>query len=135
MARVNKKTIVATKDAPEAIGPYSQAVIHGGIAYLSGQIPLHPATQQLVQGDIALQTERVLENIKGVLTACGSSFDRVLKTTVFLADMGEFARMNEVYGRYFTKEPPARSTVQAASLPRGVAVEIDCIAIAGDQPA
>jgi 2-iminobutanoate/2-iminopropanoate deaminase len=132
MAVVNTtgKQIVATDHAPKAIGPYSQAVVHNGIAYLSGQIPLDPVTQQLIEGDIAAQTERVLENIKGVLAACGSSLDRVLKTTVFLADMGEFSRMNEVYGRYFGGNAPARSTVQAARLPRDVRVEIDCIAIA-----
>ena len=130
MADVNKR-IVSTDQAPKAIGPYSQAVVHNGIAYLSGQIPLDPATQQLIDGDVAAQTERVLENIKAVLAACGSSLDNVLKTTVFLADMGEFARMNEVYGRYFPQNAPARSTVQAARLPRDVRVEIDCIAIAG----
>lgn len=129
MAGVSKR-IVATDQAPKAIGPYSQAVVHNGIAYLSGQIPLDPATQELNTGDIAAQTERVLENIKAVLAACGSSLDKVLKTTVFLADMGEFARMNEVYGRYFQGNAPARSTVQAARLPRDVRVEIDCIAIA-----
>ena len=133
MADVNTsgKQIVATEHAPKAIGPYSQAVVHNGIAYLSGQIPLDPATQQLIEGDIAAQTERVLENIQAVLAACGSSLDGVLKTTVFLADMSEFARMNEVYGRYFSENAPARSTVQAARLPRDVRVEIDCIAIAG----
>ncbi len=133
MADVNtsKKQIVATEHAPKAIGPYSQAVVHNGIAYLSGQIPLDPATQQLIEGDIAAQTERVLANIQAVLAACGSSLDGVLKTTVFLADMSEFARMNEVYGRYFSENAPARSTVQAARLPRDVRVEIDCIAIAG----
>ena len=133
MAVVNTTTkqIVATHSAPKAIGPYSQAVVHNGIAYLSGQIPLDPATQQLIEGDIAAQTERVLENIQAVLTACGSSLEKVLKTTVFLADMAEFARMNEVYTRYFGASLPARSTVQAARLPRDVRVEIDCIAIAG----
>ncbi len=126
-----EKQVIATDHAPKAIGPYSQAVVHQGIAYLSGQIPLDPTTQQLIEGDVAAQTERVLENIRAVLAACGSSLDRVLKTTVFLADMGEFTRMNEVYGRYFSGNPPARSTVQAARLPRDVRVEIDCIAIAG----
>jgi 2-iminobutanoate/2-iminopropanoate deaminase len=125
------KQIMATEHAPKAIGPYSQAIVYNGIAYLSGQIPLDPGTQQLIEGDVAVQTERVLENIKAVLSACGSSLDKVLKTTVFLADMSEFTRMNEVYGRYFTANPPARSTVQAARLPRDVRVEIDCIAIAG----
>ena len=123
------KQIVSTEQAPKAIGPYSQAVIHNGLAFLSGQIPLDPATGQLTGGDIAAQTARVLDNIKGVLAACGSSLDRVLKTTVFLKDMGEFAKMNEVYARYFTGDPPARSTVEAARLPRDVSVEIDCIAI------
>jgi 2-iminobutanoate/2-iminopropanoate deaminase len=125
-----KKT-VATEHAPKAIGPYSQAVVHNGMAYLSGQIPLDPATGQLVEGDIAAQTKRVLENLKAVLEACGSGLDRVVKTTVFIKDMGEFARMNEVYGKFFGENPPARSTVEAARLPRDVRVEIDAIAIAG----
>jgi 2-iminobutanoate/2-iminopropanoate deaminase len=122
------KQPIATAQAPQAIGPYSQAIVHNGIAYLSGQIPLHPATMQIVEGGIEAQTERVLENLKAVLTACGSSFDRVLKTTVFLKDMADFPKMNEIYGRYFGTNPPARSTVQAAKLPRDVQVEIDCIA-------
>lgn len=124
------KQIVATGAAPKAIGPYSQAVVHNGMAYLSGQIPLDPATGQLIDGDIAAQTARVLDNLKAVLEACGSSLDRVVKTTVFIKDMGEFAKMNEVYGKYFTESPPARSTVEAARLPRDVRVEIDAIAIA-----
>lgn len=119
---------VSTQQAPQAIGPYSQAVVSKGFAFLSGQIPLDPATGQLVTGDIAAQTERVLENLKAVLTACGSSMGRVVKTTVYLKDMGEFARMNEVYARYFPANPPARATVEAARLPRDVRVEIDCIA-------
>ena len=123
------KKIVATDQAPKAIGPYSQAIVHNGLAYLSGQIPLDPATGQLVEGDIAAQTTRVLENLKAVLEACGSGLDRVVKTTVFIQDMREFAAMNEVYGKYFSQEPPARSTVQAARLPRDVRVEIDAIAI------
>jgi 2-iminobutanoate/2-iminopropanoate deaminase len=122
-----KKTI-ATEAAPKAIGPYSQAVIHNGLAFLSGQIPIDPGTNQLISGDIAAQTERVLENIKAVLQASGSSLDRVLKTTVFLKDMGDFPKMNEVYARYFGQNPPARSTVEAARLPRDVQVEIDAIA-------
>jgi 2-iminobutanoate/2-iminopropanoate deaminase len=122
------KTIIATDRAPKAIGPYSQAVIHNGLAFLSGQIPLDPATGQMVEGDITVQTERVFENLKGVLAASGSSLDRVLKTTVFLKDMAEFAKMNEVYARYFTTEPPARSTVEAARLPRDVKIEIEAIA-------
>jgi len=122
------KNVISTEQAPKAIGPYSQAVISNGFAFLSGQIPLDPATNQLIEGGIAAQTERVLENLKSVLEAAGSSLDRVVKTTVYLKDMGEFAKMNEVYGRYFTSNAPARATVQAARLPRDVAVEIDCIA-------
>ncbi|HUJ48826.1 MAG TPA: RidA family protein [Bryobacteraceae bacterium] len=118
----------STEAAPKAIGPYSQVVVYGGVAYLSGQIPIDPGTNQIVDGDIAAQTERVLENLKAVLHACGASLESVLKTTVFLRDMADFPKMNEVYGRYFPSQPPARSTVQAARLPRDVSVEIDCIA-------
>ena len=125
------KQIVATAQAPKAIGPYSQAVAWNGLAFLSGQIPLDPATGQIVDGDIAVQTERVLENLKAVLEACGSSLAQVLKTTVYLQDMGEFPRMNEVYARYFPENPPARATVEVARLPRDVRVEIDAIAEAG----
>jgi 2-iminobutanoate/2-iminopropanoate deaminase len=125
------KQIVSTDRAPKAIGPYSQAVISGGWAFLSGQIPLDPATGQIVDGDIAAQTARVFENLKAVLEAAGLSLDSVVKTTVYLKDMGEFARMNEVYATYFTANPPARATVEAARLPRDVRVEIDCIAEVG----
>jgi 2-iminobutanoate/2-iminopropanoate deaminase len=125
------KQIIATAQAPKAIGPYSQAVTWNGLAFLSGQIPLDPATGQIVEGDIAVQTERVLENLKAVLEACGSSLAQVLKTTVYLKDMGEFPRMNEVYARYFPESPPARATVEVARLPRDVRVEIDAIAISG----
>lgn len=125
------KQIIATDKAPKAIGPYSQAIVHDGIAYLSGQIPLDPATGAMVDGDIVVQTERVLENLKAVLEAAGSGMDKVLKTTVFLKSMDDFPKMNEVYTRYFGQSLPARSTVQAAKLPRDVQVEIDCIAIAG----
>jgi 2-iminobutanoate/2-iminopropanoate deaminase len=128
------KKIVATENAPKAIGPYSQAVVHNGIAYLSGQIPLDPMTGQLVEGDITSQTTRVLENLKAVLEACGSSLDWVVKTTVYIQDMGEFAKMNEVYGKYFAQDPPARSTVEAARLPRDVLVEIDAIAVTSLRP-
>lgn len=120
--------IISTPNAPAAIGPYSQAAVSNGFAFLSGQIPLDPATGELVDGDIAAQTVRVLENLKAVLEACGSSLARVVKTTVYLKDMGEFARMNEVYATYFPQNPPARATVEAARLPRDVRVEIDCIA-------
>ncbi len=122
------KKLVHTDNAPKAIGPYSQAVIYNGIAYLSGQIPLDPATGQVVEGGIAEQTERVMRNLSAVLEASGSSFKQVLKTTVFLADMAEFPRMNEIYAMYFPQDPPARATVQAAGLPRGVRVEIECVA-------
>jgi 2-iminobutanoate/2-iminopropanoate deaminase len=122
------KKIISTANAPAAIGPYSQAVVSHGFAFLSGQIPLDPATGQVIDGDIAQQTERVLDNLKAVLEGCGASLDKVVKTTVYLKDMGEFARMNEVYARYFPENPPARATVEAARLPRDVRVEIDCIA-------
>ena len=128
MKQVTPPQVISTGDAPRAIGPYSQAIVHKGIAYLSGQIPLDPVTGQLVEGDIAAQTERVIENLKAVLEAAGSSLDRVLKTTVFLKSMGDFPKMNEVYGRYFGSSLPARSTIEAAALPRGAHVEIDCIA-------
>jgi 2-iminobutanoate/2-iminopropanoate deaminase len=121
--------VISTKNAPAAMGAYSQAVISNGFAFLSGQIPLDPSTGQLIEGDVSAQTERVLENLKAVLEACGSSLDKVVKTTVYLKNMGEFARMNEVYARYFPANPPARATVEAARLPRDVGVEIDCIAI------
>jgi 2-iminobutanoate/2-iminopropanoate deaminase len=121
----------STEKAPKAIGPYSQAVISNGVAYLSGQIPLDPVTNQLVDGDISAQTERVLLNLKAVLEAAGASLESVVKTTVFLKDMGDFPKMNEVYGRYFATNPPARSTVQAARLPRDVSIEIDAIAVVG----
>jgi 2-iminobutanoate/2-iminopropanoate deaminase len=124
-----KREIVATDKAPKAIGPYSQAVRAGGLVFLSGQIPLDPATGQLVPGDVQVQTERVIENLKAVLEAAGSSLDRVVKTTVFLKDMNDFAAMNEVYARYFGKTVPARATVQAARLPKDVSVEIDAIAL------
>jgi 2-iminobutanoate/2-iminopropanoate deaminase len=126
---------ISTDQAPKAIGSYSQAVVYGGLAYLSGQIPLDPASNKIIEGGITAQTERVLENIKAVLKACGASLGSVLKTTVFLKDMGDFTPMNEVYQRYFNENPPARSTVQAARLPRDVGVEIDVIAAILDQDA
>ena len=123
------KNVVATDRAPKAIGPYSQAVVANGFAFLSGQIPLDPATGELVKGDIAVQTERVLENLKALLEASGSSLDAVVKTTVYMMRLSEFAAMNEVYSRYFPDHPPARATIEAARLPRDVHVEIDCIAL------
>ena len=124
------KRMVESRGAPKAIGPYSQAVVHNGVAYLSGQIPLDPVSGQVVEGDIGAQTERVLENLKAVLEACGSSFERVLKTTVYIKDMSDFPKVNEVYGRYFSVNPPARATVEVARLPKDVRVEIDAVAIA-----
>jgi 2-iminobutanoate/2-iminopropanoate deaminase len=122
------KQTISTGNAPKAIGPYSQAVVYGGLAYLSGQIAIDPSNNQVIEGDVSAQTERVLENVKAILAACGASLDSVLKTTVFLKDMGDFTLMNQTYERYFTANPPARSTVQAAKLPRDVRVEIDVIA-------
>jgi len=122
--------VVSTPHAPAAIGPYSQAVVSNGFAFLSGQIPLDPTTGKIIEGDIAAQTERVLENLKAVLESAGWSLRNVVKTTVYLKDMSEFAGMNEVYARYFPEKPPARSTVEVARLPRDVRVEIDCIAVA-----
>ena len=124
------KEVIATDRGPKAIGPYSQAIRANGLLFVSGQIPLDPVTQQLVAGDVRAQTERALENVKGILEAAGSSLDRVVRASVFLADMNEFAAMNEVYGRYFHTQPPARSTVQVARLPRDARVEIDVIALA-----
>jgi 2-iminobutanoate/2-iminopropanoate deaminase len=120
---------VATDRGPKAIGPYSQAIRANGFVFLSGQIPLDPKTQLVVEGDAAVQTERVLENLKAVVEAAGSSLQRVVKTTVFLADMNDFAAMNDVYARYFVTHPPARSTVEVARLPKNVRVEIDLIAL------
>jgi 2-iminobutanoate/2-iminopropanoate deaminase len=121
---------IQTDRAPQAIGPYSQAIKANGLIFASGQIPLDPATMQIVEGGVERQTERVLDNLKAVLEAAGSSLDRVVKTTVYLADMNEFAAMNEVYARFFGATKPARATVQAARLPRDVRVEIDVIALA-----
>lgn len=118
----------STSQAPAAIGPYSQAIRAGDFLFVSGQIPLDPATGALVAGDVAAQTHRVLRNLGAILTAAGTSFDHVVKTTVYLADMSEFGAMNEVYASYFPAPAPARATIQAARLPRDVRVEIDLIA-------
>ena len=123
------KQIVSTEQAPRAIGPYSQAVVAGGFLFASGQIPLDPRTGEFVAGGVREQTEQVMRNLGAVLAAAGSGFDRVVKTTVYLADMNDFAAMNEVYGLYFAADPPARATVQAARLPRDARVEIDLIAL------
>jgi 2-iminobutanoate/2-iminopropanoate deaminase len=122
------KQAVSSPDAPKAIGPYSQAVRAGQLLFVSGQVPLDPATGQLVNGDIAAQTRRVFDNLGAVLKAGGRSFADVVRTTVFLADMNDFAAMNEVYGKYFSEPYPARATVQVARLPRDARVEIDLIA-------
>jgi len=122
------KDIVTTDRGPKPIGPYSQGVKANGFLYLSGQVALDPKTNEMLTGDIRQQTERALENIKGILEAAGSNLHHVVKTTVFLKDMNEFPQMNEVYGRYFTTAPPARSTVQVARLPKDALVEIEVIA-------
>ena len=124
------KRVIRTDQAPAAIGPYSQAVIAQGWVFAAGQVALDPRTGQLVPGDVRIQTKRVMENLKAVLGAAGSSMDRVVKTTVFLRDLNDFGPMNEIYGEYFQENPPARSTVQVAKLPRDAAVEIDVIAFA-----
>ncbi len=122
------KTRVATQDAPQAIGPYSQGMRLGNLVFTAGQIPLDPATGKLVEGDIAEQTDRVMRNLQAVLSAAGSSLDRVVKTTCFLADLNDFASFNEVYARYFEQDPPSRSTVEVSRLPAGARVEVECIA-------
>ena len=127
---MSKLTTVQTSDAPAAIGPYSQGIIANGMVYTAGQIALDPATMQVVGGDdVAAQTERVMQNLAAILKSAGASLATVVKTTVFLKDMGEFAAMNEVYGRHFGDHRPARSTVQAAGLPKDVRVEIEAVAV------
>lgn len=123
-----QKEAVKTDNAPQAIGPYSQAIKLGDLVFLSGQVHLDPATGQLVEGDITAQTQRVMENLQAVLLAAGSGFEKVIKTTIYLADMDDFAKVNEVYGRYFPVPKPARSTVAVARLPRDARIEIDLIA-------
>ncbi len=125
------KEIISTENAPGAIGPYSQAIKAGGLVFCSGQIPIDPATGNFVSDNVSEQTDQVLKNLSAVLEAAGSSLDGVVKTTVFLADMNDFGEMNEVYGRYFDSNKPARATVQAARLPRDARVEIECIALIG----
>ncbi len=122
------KCVVSTNNAPQAIGPYSQAIKLGNMVYTAGQIPLDPATGKIVEGGIAEQADRVMKNVQGVLAAAGSSMDRAVKTTCFLANLDDFAVFNEVYARYFTNMAPARSTVQVARLPAGALVEVECIA-------
>lgn len=125
----NSLRVVLSKDAPAPIGPYSQAIIAGGFVFAAGQIPLDPATGKLVDGDIEVQTERVLQNIRAVLAEAGTALAKVVKTTVFLVDLADFPRMNAVYARHFTSDPkPARSTVQVAKLPAGSSIEIEVVA-------
>ncbi|HET7034681.1 MAG TPA: RidA family protein [Thermomicrobiaceae bacterium] len=122
------KSVVATQQAPQAIGPYSQAIRLGNLLFTAGQIPLDPSSGKLVEGDIEQQTERVMQNLKAILEAAGSSLDKVVKTTCFLANLDDFQRFNQVYGQYFTNQPPARSTVEVARLPAGARVEVECVA-------
>lgn len=122
------RTAVSTPAAPKAIGPYSQAIRAGSLLFVSGQIPIDPATGQMVDGDVAAQTRRVFQNLQAILEAAGTSLDAVVRSTVYLADMNDFAAMNEVYGTFFSAPAPARATVQAARLPRDARVEIDVIA-------
>ena len=122
------KKLISTALAPQAIGPYSQAVDLGDLVFVSGQIPIDPATQQVVAGPVEAQTERVLQNLQGILASAGLSLENVVRTTVFLTDLANFPKMNEVYARYFSKDFPARSTVQVSALPKGVGIEIDAIA-------
>jgi 2-iminobutanoate/2-iminopropanoate deaminase len=124
------REVIATANAPKAIGPYEQAIKVGEFVYISGQIPLDPKTGNLVEGDIKVQTRRVMENLKAILEAAGSSLERVVKATVFLKSIGDFAAMNEIYAEYLGAAKPARSTVAVADLPRGALVEIDLIALA-----
>jgi len=124
-----KRTVVDTDRAPAAVGPYSQAIIAGDYIFTAGQLPLDPSSGQLISGDITAQTEQVIKNLEAILTAAGSSLELVVKTTVFLTNLHDFAALNQVYARFFPSLPPARSTVQVAALPKGAAVEIEAVAI------
>ncbi len=124
-----EKTVISTNKAPAAIGPYSQAIRAGNLVFVSGQIPIIPATGELVQGDIRLQTRQALENLKHILAAAGASLDSVVKTTVFMKDLNDYSAINDVYKEFFSNKPPARAAVQAARLPRDVGVEIEAIAL------
>ena len=123
-----EKSVISTNNAPAAIGPYSQAIKVGNLVFISGQIPIIPATGEILRGDIKLQTRQALENLKHILEAAGSSLDNVVKTTVFMKDLNDYTAINDVYKEFFTNKPPARATVQAARLPRDVGVEIEAIA-------
>ncbi len=124
------REVISTQEGPQAIGPYSQAIRANGFVFVSGQVAIDPATQQVINDDVALQTDRALKNLSAILKAAGSGLEKVVRTTVFLKNMGDFTAMNEVYGRYFSAAPPARSTVEVARLPKDVLVEIDVIALA-----
>ena len=124
------RSVISTERAPAAIGPYSQAIIAGGLVFVSGQLPLDPATGEMVEGDIAAMTRQIFRNIEAVLAAAGSSLDKIVKTTVFLADLADFQTMNGAYSEFFPAQPPARSTVQVARLPRDARVEIEVVALA-----
>lgn len=126
---MTERTVIVSAGAPAAIGPYSQAIRAAGLVFVSGQIPLDPETGQVVAGGIMVQAERVLDSLRAILAASGSGLERVVKTTIFLTDLGDFAKVNEVYLRYFPQAAPARSTVQVAALPRGVAIEIEAVAL------
>jgi 2-iminobutanoate/2-iminopropanoate deaminase len=125
------REVISTDNAPNGIGPFSQAIRANGFLFVSGQVPVDPATRQVVAGDFRAQAERVFANLAAILEADGSSFDRVVRVGVFLQDMDDFARLNEIYSEYFRSDPPARTTVQAARLPKDVLIEIDVIALAG----
>lgn len=127
-----EKKIISTDKAPKAIGPYSQAVEVGDFLFLSGQIPIDPSTGEMVEGDFQAQTQRVMENLKAVLESRGLRIESVVKTTIFLTDMGKFSQVNEIYGSYFTENPPARSTIQVGGLPKGAAIEVEAIASTTD---
>ncbi len=124
------RDVISTKEAPQAIGPYSQAIRANGFVFVSGQVAIDPATQQVIGGEVAVQTDRVLQNLSAILKAAGSGLEKVVRSTVFLKNMSDFTAMNEVYGRYFNAAAPARSTVEVARLPKDVLVEIDVIALA-----
>ena len=126
------KKIISTTEAPQAIGPYSQGVRIGSTIYYSGQIPLDPKTGQIVSGGIDVQARRVMENVGGLLKSQGLNYDNIVKTTIFLADINDFQKVNEIYGSYFKQAPPARSTIQAGALPKGARLEIEVIAVAGE---
>jgi 2-iminobutanoate/2-iminopropanoate deaminase len=124
------REVISTADAPKAIGPYSQAICANGLVFVSGQVAIDPSTQQVMTGDVAAQTDRVIRNLSAILKAAGSGLEKVVRSTVFLKNMGDFSAMNEVYGKFFTAAPPARSTVEVSRLPKDVLVEIDVIALA-----